>query len=99
MDLLHRHALRAPPPSSTASALLAVRYVLPATLLVAGVVLWAAGGSGAVATVGGALVGVALTILVVNLFVRLAFSSQIDRDHEDAARRQRGDELARRGHR
>jgi hypothetical protein len=64
-----------------------VRYVLPALIAVAGLILIAIGGD---ATVGAGivLVGVAGLTVLANLFMRLALQSERDRERE-AERRKR----------
>jgi len=65
--------------------LFAVRIGLPAAIAAAGVVLLLVGGdseSGA----GVVLIGVAVMVLMINLFLRLAVRDTGDRDREEAAR-------------
>lgn len=70
----------------------AFRYGLPAAILVAGVVLLVVGGE--VATgIGIVFIGSAFLVALFNAFIRLAGSSQDDRDREAAAR----EEFARTG--
>jgi hypothetical protein len=64
-----------------------VRYVLPALIAVAGLVLIAIGGDAAVGA-GIVLVGVAGLTVLANLFMRLALRSERDRERE-AERRKR----------
>ncbi len=64
---------------------LAVRYGVPAALVVAGVALLIAGGSGPTG-VGVVLVGGAVIVFGLNAFLRWSMSEQADRDREEAAR-------------
>lgn len=66
-------------------SLLAVRVLLPAAIAAAGVVLLLLGGdseSGA----GVALIGCAVMVVMINLFLRLGVRDAGDRDREQAAR-------------
>jgi drug/metabolite transporter (DMT)-like permease len=74
--------------------LVLVRYVLPAAIAVAGVVLIAAGGEAAQGA-GIVLVGVACLVALANAFMRLALQSERDREREA---RRRGEPEARDGH-
>ena len=68
--------------------MLLVRIVLPAAIALAGVVLLIVGGdSGAGAGV--VLLGVALLVVLANLFVRLSLDSERERE-EEARNRERG---------
>jgi drug/metabolite transporter (DMT)-like permease len=58
-----------------------VRYVLPAAIAVAGVILIVIGGDSAVGA-GIVLVGVAGLVVLANLFVRLSIHSERDRARE-----------------
>jgi hypothetical protein len=62
--------------------LLAVRYVLPAAIVVAGIVSILAGNAG----MGIMLIGVGALVYGMNYYWRLSFSDQSDREREDAAR-------------
>ena len=65
--------------------LLFVRVVLPATIALAGVVLVIVGGdSGRGAGI--VLIGVALLVVLANLFIRLGLQSERDREREEARR-------------
>lgn len=67
-------------------SLLLVRVVLPALIAVAGVVLVAVGGDSAQGA-GIVLIGVAGLVVLANVFIRLAFQSERDREREEARRR------------
>jgi Flp pilus assembly protein TadB len=62
-----------------------VRYVLPAAIFVAGVVLVAVGGDAGVGA-GIVLIGVAALVLLANLLFRLSVESQRDREREEERR-------------
>jgi predicted Zn-dependent protease len=62
-------------------SLLLVRYVLPAVIAVAGVVLLVIGGDAATGA-GIVLIGVAGLVVLANLFMRLAIDSERDRERE-----------------
>jgi hypothetical protein len=65
--------------------LFAVRVLLPASIVAAGVVLLLVGGdneSGA----GVALIGCAVMVVLLNLFLRLGVRDTADREREEAAR-------------
>jgi len=63
-----------------------VRYGLPALIALAGI-LFVVLGDGAVATAFGiVLLGVALLVVLANLFARLSISSEADRERERQAR-------------
>jgi hypothetical protein len=68
-------------------ALTFVRYVLPALIAVAGLILIAIGGDAAVGA-GIVLIGVAGLTVLANAFMRLALRSERDRERE-AERRKR----------
>lgn len=70
-----------------------LRYALPSALVVVGAALWIFG-SVDVQPLGSSLVGAAIVIVVINVLIRLAFASQLDRDREEAARRERAEQLA-----
>ena len=63
----------------------AVRFGIPALMLVAGVVLVIVGGDAGVGA-GIVLIGSAGVIVVFNLFAQLSVRSQDDREREEAAR-------------
>ena len=65
-----------------------VRIVLPATIALAGVVLLVVGGDSGTGA-GVVLLGVALLVVLANLFVRLSLDSERDREQE-ARNRERG---------
>jgi hypothetical protein len=67
------------------AGLLFVRYLLPAAILVAGVVLIAAGDEFAQGA-GIVLIGVAVLVVIANLFMRLALQSERDREREERRR-------------
>ena len=68
------------------AGLVFVRYVLPAAILVAGIILIATGGNSAVGA-GVVLVGVAGLTVLANLFIRLGIQSEQDREREEERRR------------
>jgi hypothetical protein len=61
--------------------LVLVRFVLPATIAMVGLVLIVAGGDSARGA-GIVLVGVAVLVVLANLFIRLALLSERDREQE-----------------
>ena len=65
--------------------LAAIRIWLPAAIAVAGVILLVVGGDAARGA-GIVLIGVAALVVLANLFMRLALSSERDREREDAQR-------------
>ena len=65
-----------------------VRVVLPAVIALAGVALLVAGGDSAQGA-GVVLLGVALLVVLANLFVRLSLDSERERE-EEARNRERG---------
>jgi ABC-type transport system involved in cytochrome bd biosynthesis fused ATPase/permease subunit len=67
--------------------LIAVRVVLPAVIAIAGIVLVIVG-SDAARGAGIVLIGVAVLVVLANLFMRLSIQSERDRERE-AARRER----------
>ena len=69
-------------------ALTLVRFVLPAVIAVVGVVLVITGGDSARGA-GIVLIGVALLVVLANLFIRLGLLSERDREEEEARRRER----------
>ena len=64
----------------------AVRYWLPGAIALAGVVVALVGSSSALDALGASLVGAALVVLLINLFIRLSIQSNRDREREDRAR-------------
>jgi hypothetical protein len=64
----------------------AVRYWLPGAIALAGVVVALVGSSSALDALGASLVGAALVVLLINLFIRLSIQSNRDRDREERAR-------------
>jgi hypothetical protein len=64
----------------------AVRYWLPAVIAAAGVIVALVGSSSALDALGASLVGAALVVLLINLFIRLSIQSNRDREREDRAR-------------
>ena len=62
-----------------------VRVGLPAAIAVAGVVLIVLGGDAAVGA-GIVLVGVAVLVVLANLFIRLGLASERDREREEERR-------------
>jgi hypothetical protein len=62
-----------------------VRYVLPAAIALAGVVLLVIGGD-APTGAGIVLIGVAVIVVLANLFMRLALQSEEDREREERRR-------------
>jgi len=66
---------------------LAVRFVLPAGIVTAGILLAALGRDDAVVGAGVALVGVGMLVALLNVLMRLGIESGADRDREEEARR------------
>jgi hypothetical protein len=66
---------------------LAVRVVLPATIVVVGIALTALGSDDAVVGAGVTLVGVGMLVALLNVLMRLGLESGADRDREEEARR------------
>ncbi|HKF79489.1 MAG TPA: hypothetical protein VKB17_01535 [Thermoleophilaceae bacterium] len=67
--------------------MLAVRFVLPAGIVTAGILLAALGRDDAVVGAGVALVGVGMLVALLNVLMRLGIESGADRDREEEARR------------
>jgi hypothetical protein len=67
------------------TALRLVRVGLPVAIAVAGVVLIVLGGDAAVGA-GIVLIGVALLVVLANLFIRLGLASERDREREEQRR-------------
>jgi len=66
---------------------LAVRFVLPAGIVTAGILLAALGRDDAVVGAGVALVGVGMLVALLSVLMRLGIESGADRDREEEARR------------
>jgi hypothetical protein len=66
---------------------LAVRVVLPATIVAVGIALTALGSDDAVVGAGVTLVGVGMLVALLNVLMRLGLESGADRDREEEARR------------
>jgi hypothetical protein len=64
----------------------AVRYWLPGLIAAAGVGIALIGSTSALDALGASLVGAALVVLLINLFIRLSLESNRDREREDRAR-------------
>jgi hypothetical protein len=63
-----------------------IRYVLPAVIVLGGIVVMALGGETEVEG-GAGIVGAGLAIFFLNWLVRLGLRGEREREHEDAARR------------
>jgi hypothetical protein len=64
-----------------------IRYGLPAAIAIAGIVVLIVGSADPFAVAAGfTLIGVALLVMLVDVFARLAISSQDDREREERAR-------------
>jgi hypothetical protein len=70
----------------TRVALLLVRIALPAAIAAAGVVLLVTGGGENEQGAGVALIGCAVMVLLLNVFLRIGMSDERDREREDEAR-------------
>jgi hypothetical protein len=82
------HAITPQSGPRRSASLIAVRYVLPAAVCLAALVIVAAGGGSEVALEGaGGFVGAGLSIFLINLLFRVGLDGERDRDAEDAARR------------
>jgi hypothetical protein len=67
--------------------MIGVRYVVPAAIFVAGIVVFAVVPDREVALdIGAMFVGVAVAVFLLNFFFRLGVSGDVERDREDAAR-------------
>jgi hypothetical protein len=64
----------------------AVRYGIPAALLIAGMVIWATGGRVGLAA-GAMFISAATAVLLLNVLFRIGVEGDKDRDREEAARR------------
>lgn len=60
-----------------------LRVGLPLTVMIAGMIVLLLGAE----ALGGALIGVAVVVAILNTVIRLGFNSQDDRDREEHARR------------
>jgi hypothetical protein len=60
-----------------------LRVGLPVAVIIAGIVVIGVGPK----ALGGALIGVAVVVSILNAIIRLGFNSQADRDREEQARR------------
>jgi hypothetical protein len=67
-------------------ALFAVRYLLPAAIVVTGVVLALAGGSYTAVGAGVVLSGVGMLVALLNVLMRLDLESNREREREEMAR-------------
>lgn len=65
--------------------LFAVRVLLPAAIAAGGVVLIIVGNENEI-TIGITLIGAALTVFLLNFFLRMSVSDTADREREEAAR-------------
>lgn len=70
----------------TRAALLLVRIALPAAIAAAGVVLLVTGAGENEQGAGVALIGCAVMVVLLNVFIRIGVRDQRDRDREDEAR-------------
>jgi hypothetical protein len=64
-----------------------VRYVLPAVIVLAGLVVAIVGSSDTAVGAGVALIGVGLLVVLLNVLMRLGIASSRDREREEEARR------------
>lgn len=74
------------PRSRHARLLVVTRWVLPAVIAVAGLILAAVGDSDTAAGIGTGLVGVAVILVLISLFMQLSAHSNKDREREESAR-------------
>ncbi|MEJ7787390.1 MAG: hypothetical protein WKF96_21510 [Solirubrobacteraceae bacterium] len=65
----------------------AVRYLLPAAIAVAGILLMALGSGAAAVGAGVTFFGVAALVVIANALIRLGIQSNKDREREERARR------------
>ena len=66
---------------------IAIRYVLPALIVLAGVIMMAVvGPDDERYSAGGAMIGAGLAVALINLFFRIGASGDRDRDREEEAR-------------
>jgi hypothetical protein len=86
---------RPPPPDAEqarrerrhAALMIGVRYVVPAAILLAGLVVFAVVPDREVALeIGAMFVGAAIAVFLLNFFFRMGVSGDVERDREDAAR-------------
>ena len=69
------------------AALWAVRYGLPIVLSVSGIVgFFASDGKGALAGGSVVMIGLGITVWMINWLIRMTYDSKDDRDKEEAAR-------------
>jgi hypothetical protein len=68
-------------------AVVAVRYGLPAAIMLAGLVLTVVGQSDSAVGAGVVLVGVGFVVALMGALMRLSFASNRDREREEEARR------------
>jgi hypothetical protein len=68
-------------------AVVAVRYGLPAAIVLAGLVLMVVGQSDSAVGAGVVLIGVGLLVALMGALMRLGFASNRDREREEEARR------------
>jgi hypothetical protein len=67
--------------------MIGVRYVVPAAILLAGLVVFAVVPDREVALeIGAMFAGVAIAVFLLNFFFRMGVSGDVERDREDAAR-------------
>lgn len=67
-----------------------IRYGLPTAIVIAGIVVLILGAADPFAVAAGlTLIGVAVLVFLVDVFARLAISSQDDREREERAREER----------
>lgn len=71
----------------TSGGLLAVRYVLPAAIAAAGIVVQIVGSGPVADGLSASLIGAAALVVLLNLFMRLGLESNRDREREEEARR------------
>jgi hypothetical protein len=69
------------------NTLVGVRYLLPAAIVLAGLVLMVVGTSDDAVGAGVVLVGVGLLVALLNVLMRLGIASEHDREREQSARR------------
>jgi len=66
--------------------LIAVRYVLPAVVVLGGILVMAIGGNADALEGGGAIVGAGLSIALLNILFRVGVQGEEERQREDYAR-------------
>jgi hypothetical protein len=79
--------MRRAPRRERSPAVAAVRYGLPAAIVLAGVLLTVVGGSDAADGAGVVLIGVGLLVALGGALMRLGIQSNRDREREEEARR------------